>query len=301
MTAACRMYVDLPPMFGPVMTSRRRSGDTSRSFAMNSSICRSTTGCRPPRIARPVAATNSGTREIERLRAFRQRRQHVERRERRTQALQRRNRGREVGDERFVEHLLPRERAVLRGKRAILERLQFRRDVALRVLERLPAPVVVGNLLHVGVRDLDVEPVHAVVFDLEIGDAGARAFARLPARRGIRRTCRRWREARRARRRSLPRSPRRREPAPRVPPRWRASAARPTASRPPSPARAWRRAARRIAASAPAIAGTRAKRVAQPRQIAGSRRSERDARGDALDVRGARELLHDAPAARRRR
>ena len=25
-TAVCRMYVDLPPMFGPVMTSRRRSG-----------------------------------------------------------------------------------------------------------------------------------------------------------------------------------------------------------------------------------------------------------------------------------
>ena len=119
------------------------------------------------------------TREVERLRALGEGRQHVERGERRPHALQRGNRGREVRDQALVEQLFARERALLRRERAILERLQLRRDVALGVLERLPAPVVVGDLLHVGVGDLDVEAVHAVVLDLEVGDAGARALARL--------------------------------------------------------------------------------------------------------------------------
>ena len=34
MTAAWRMYVDLPPMLGPVTTSSRRSGRSSRSLGM---------------------------------------------------------------------------------------------------------------------------------------------------------------------------------------------------------------------------------------------------------------------------
>jgi hypothetical protein len=58
------------------------------------------------------------------------------------------------------------------------EAFEFRRDVALGVLQGLPAAVVVGNLFDVGVGDLDVKAMHLVELDLEIGDAAAVAFAR---------------------------------------------------------------------------------------------------------------------------
>jgi hypothetical protein len=82
-------------------------------------------------------------------------------------------------DERVEQLLFAAERALLRRERLVLERLQFGRDVALRVLERLAAPVVGRDALDVRVRDLDVEPVHAVVLDLEVRDAGALALAPL--------------------------------------------------------------------------------------------------------------------------
>jgi hypothetical protein len=47
----------------------------------------------------------------------------------------------------------------------------------LGILQRLPAAVVVRHLRGVRVCDFDVKAVHAVVFDLEIGDARAIAFA----------------------------------------------------------------------------------------------------------------------------
>ncbi len=77
----------------------------------------------------------------------------------------------------FVKEFLARQCAVVGGKRLVLERLQFRRDVALDVLQRLAAAVVVGHLVRVGEAHLDVEAVHAVVFHFELVDAGARAFA----------------------------------------------------------------------------------------------------------------------------
>ncbi len=146
---------------------------------MKASICRSTTGCRPPRIARPVAATNRGRAKS----SASARSANVVSTSSAASAdpmlCSAGIAGARSATSALVEQLLARERAILRRERAVLERLQLRRDVALRVLERLPAPVVVGNLLRVGVGDLDVEAVHAVVLDLEIGDAGARALARL--------------------------------------------------------------------------------------------------------------------------
>ena len=120
-----------------------------------------------------------GTHEAQRFRALGEIGEHVDLRQRGAGRLQRRDRRRERVQQLVVQELLARERALLRRQRAVLERLQFRRDVALRVLERLAAPVVVGNLLDVRVRHLDVEAVHAVVLDLEARDAGARALARL--------------------------------------------------------------------------------------------------------------------------
>ena len=67
----------------------------------------------------------------------------------------------------------------LGGERLVLEGFEFRRDVALGVLQRLAAAVVVRHVLRIGVRDFDVEAVHAVVFHFQLGDAGAGAFARL--------------------------------------------------------------------------------------------------------------------------
>src|SRR6266700_379788 len=50
-------------------------------------------------------------------------------------------------------------------------------DVALGVLKRLPAAVVGGYLAGVGVGDLDVEAVHVVVGDAQVGNASAAALA----------------------------------------------------------------------------------------------------------------------------
>jgi hypothetical protein len=58
------MKVDLPPMFGPVISSRRRSGDSAQSLAMKRSICFSTTGWRPCSIADARRSfTSSGARQ----------------------------------------------------------------------------------------------------------------------------------------------------------------------------------------------------------------------------------------------
>ena len=95
----------------------------------------------------PGVGDEARPREVERFGALGERGQHVERRERRPRLLQRRNGGREVVEQRVEQALLARERALLRRQRLVLERLQLGRDVALGVLQRLAAPVVVGNLL----------------------------------------------------------------------------------------------------------------------------------------------------------
>ena len=119
------------------------------------------------------------THEAQRLGALGQRRDHVGGRQCGGERLQRRDCGEQRFDQRIVERLFARQRALLRRQRLVFERLELRRDVALGVLQRLPPPVVVGYARDVAVRDLDVEAVHAVVFDLERGDAGALAFAPL--------------------------------------------------------------------------------------------------------------------------
>ena len=120
----------------------------------------------------------AGARPAERLRLRGVHGQHVEHCERLRRPLERRNRRREIAQQRVVQRLLPGERALLCGQGLVLEGLQLRGDVALGVLERLPAPVVVRNALDVRVRDFDVEAVHAVVLDPEAGDARASALAR---------------------------------------------------------------------------------------------------------------------------
>ncbi len=59
--------------------------------------------------------------------------------------------------------------------------LQFRRDVAFGVLERLLADVVGGHVVAVGVGDLDVVAEDLVEADLQVGDAGPFDLLRLVA------------------------------------------------------------------------------------------------------------------------
>ena len=62
-------------------------------------------------------------------------------------ALQLRDERRELVEQLFVEEFLARQRAVVGGERLVLEGFQFRRDVALGVLQRLAAAVVVRHLV----------------------------------------------------------------------------------------------------------------------------------------------------------
>ena len=148
------------------------------------------------------------------------------------------------------------------------------------------------------VGDLDVEAVHAVVFDLQIGDAGARALARLERHQELAAVV-----VDRAKlvelgvetggdhaavanlRRGLRRDRARQELAP---PRIDVERLR---------ERSDERRVHAVRARRP-IAGTRRERVAQPGEIARPRRGERDARGDALDVRGPGELVRERRGAR---
>ena len=86
---------------------------------------------------------------------------------------------RQADQQLFVQLLFAHQGLVLGRQRLVLEGLQFRRDVALGVLERLAAAVVVGHLVGLAVGDLDIEAVHLVVLDAQVGDPGAGALARL--------------------------------------------------------------------------------------------------------------------------
>ena len=115
----------------------------------------------------------------QRQRAFGQRRQRVEARERARQIRQFVEVRLQLVDQLFVEQLLARERPLLRRQRLVLEGLQLGRDEALGILQCLAALVVERHLVDLALRDLDVEAMHLVVLDAQVGDAGARAFARL--------------------------------------------------------------------------------------------------------------------------
>ena len=96
-TAVCRMYVDLPPMFGPVTMSRRRSRcERRRRSAMKCSTCRSTTGCRPPRMRDARLGDELGRARSSASRARRASASTSSVRERRRHALQRGDGGREI-------------------------------------------------------------------------------------------------------------------------------------------------------------------------------------------------------------
>ena len=77
----------------------------------------------------------------------------------------------------LVEHLLARQRAILRGQRFVLKGLEFGCDVTLSVLQRLSPPVILRHLRRVGVGNFDVETVYPVVLDFEVGNAATLAFA----------------------------------------------------------------------------------------------------------------------------
>src|SRR5690606_9760924 len=86
---------------------------------------------------------------------------------------------RELREQLLVEMLLARERALACAEHLVPERLQLRRDVALRALQRLPAHGIGRHALRMRLAELDVEAVHTVVADLEARDAGALALLRL--------------------------------------------------------------------------------------------------------------------------
>jgi hypothetical protein len=123
MSATCRMYVDLPPMFGPVMSSSLRDAESRASFATNVSTCDSTTGWRPALDVDAVVVDELRCHQVECVGAFGERRQHVEFRECPGSRLQGRDGRHQCIEQRLVEQLLACERAVLGGQRAVLEGL----------------------------------------------------------------------------------------------------------------------------------------------------------------------------------
>src|SRR5205823_14251402 len=90
----------------------------------------------------------------------------------------RRDRGRvrDLGAEQLG---LASEQRLLRGEHLLLELGELRRDVALAARDRLLADVVPRHLREVRLRDLDVVTEHAVVANLEAGDAAVLLLAGL--------------------------------------------------------------------------------------------------------------------------
>ena len=88
-------------------------------------------------------------------------------------------RARDRAEELVVEAQLDGDRLLFRADDLLFELLEIGRDVALGVGERLLADVVRRHLGEVRFRDLDVVAEDGVEADLERGDAGALALARL--------------------------------------------------------------------------------------------------------------------------
>src|SRR5262245_9250949 len=86
---------------------------------------------------------------VERASALGKRAEHIQLGECRRRALQSWNVWRKGFEQPLVQQLLAGERALLRGERLVFEGFELRRDVALCVLERLPAAVIVRNLVGV--------------------------------------------------------------------------------------------------------------------------------------------------------
>ena len=183
-----------------------------------------------------------------------------------------------------VKQFLARERALLRGQRLVLECLEFRRDVALGVFERLAAPVIVGDFLGLRPRDFDVKAVHAVVFDLEIGDTAARALARLEIEQELAAVAVERAQFVELRIEAVGDHAAFAHDAPpaRRGSRWRNSV--PTDSSGCTPTASSRRRGLSSAASCALSTGSRASVSRNPERSRGRALFKRDARGDALDV-----------------
>src|SRR3989442_3517082 len=113
---------------------------------------------------------------------FRQRREHVERRQR---ARRRLNPRRLFGNGswQYLESLkLALEDALVGAEHLLLVFLQRRRDEALAAGNRLLAVIVQRHRMEVRFRNFYVIAEHAIVADLQRVDAGARALARLHLR-----------------------------------------------------------------------------------------------------------------------
>ncbi len=165
-------------MFGPVTISSRRPSSSCRSFAYEGrfqQLLDDRVASGADAQSRRIAEFRSAP--VERLRAFRQRHQHVGLGDCGRHAAQCRQHRHQRVEQARVEFLLARQRAVARRQHLALEFLQLRRDVALGTLERLAALVIVGRLVRLATAQLDVVTVHAVVADLQRGQSGACAFA----------------------------------------------------------------------------------------------------------------------------
>ncbi len=92
--------------------------------------------------------------EIQRGGAFGEGGEHIQFGDGGGDALQLRDERRELVQQLFVEEFLARQCAVIGGERLVLEGLEFRRDVALGVLQRLAAAVVVRHVDGLGRRSL---------------------------------------------------------------------------------------------------------------------------------------------------
>ena len=116
---------------------------------------------------------------VERFRAFGEVAEHVELGDRRGRALERLEIRGDPRHELLVERLLACERAFAGAEHPVLELLELGGDVALRALQGLAPDVVGRRPLALGLGELDVVAVHAVVPDAEVRGAGAFALARL--------------------------------------------------------------------------------------------------------------------------
>ena len=147
-SAFCLRYVDLPPMFGPVRTTRcSPSPPSAASFGTKGSRGRSasTTGWRPPSTRSTGSSTTRGRTQPP-ARATRARETSASRRPRRAQAAEDARRLRDdLRDEREKQLLLARREARVGGAELLVHLDELGRRVAFDVRERLPLERVLGN------------------------------------------------------------------------------------------------------------------------------------------------------------
>ncbi len=92
----------------------------------------------------------------------------VDRGQRQRHDCQRRHMGLQLIEQLLVQVLLARQRPLLGAQRLVFKGLEFGRDEALGVLERLAAPVVGRHLVGLALRDLDVKAMHLVELHAQI-------------------------------------------------------------------------------------------------------------------------------------